>query len=66
MVMSRKVTRPITASAYNQFTVSISAWRVFVWQRETTVMVSCGRQDVVLTYYTTDIVVFKIYTKRYT
>jgi len=36
MVMSCKVTRPITAGAYNQFTVSISAWRVLVWQRETT------------------------------
>ena len=41
MVMSRKVTRPITASAYNQFTVSISAWRVFVWQRETTITAAC-------------------------
>ena len=25
-----------------------------------------GRRDVVLTYYTTDIIVFEIYTKRYT
>ena len=35
MVMSCKVTRPITAGVYNQFTVLISAWRVLVWQRET-------------------------------
>ena len=30
-----------------------------------TEMVSCGKRDVALTYYTTDIMVFQIYTKRY-
>ena len=43
MVMSRKVTKPITAGAYNQFTVSISAWHVFVWQRETRFGTTYGR-----------------------
>ena len=30
-----KVTRPITAGTYNQFTVLISGWRLLVWQRKT-------------------------------
>ena len=30
---------------------------------DTVARVSCGRQDVVFTYYTTDIMVFEIYTK---